>query len=36
MKPASSSATLAICCRIKRPVGPSIFGKSQKRTSTPL
>jgi hypothetical protein len=32
---ASSSATLAICRNRNRPVGPSIFGKSQNRTSTP-
>jgi hypothetical protein len=32
---ASSSATLAICRKRNRPVGPSIFGKSQNRTSTP-
>ena len=35
IKPASSSATAAICCNMKRPVGPSILGKSANRTSTP-
>jgi hypothetical protein len=35
ISPASSSATAAICCKMKRPVGPSIAGRSAKRTSTP-
>jgi hypothetical protein len=35
IKPASSSATDAICCNMKRPVGPSICGRSANRTSTP-
>ena len=35
ISPASSSATAAICCSIKRPVAPSIWGRSAKRTSTP-
>ena len=33
--PASSSATATICCSRKRPVAPSICGRSAKRTSTP-
>lgn len=33
--PASSSATDAVCCSINLPVGPSIWGRSTKRTSTP-
>jgi hypothetical protein len=35
ISPASSSATEAICWSIKRPVGPSICGRSANRTSTP-
>ncbi|MHC2190523.1 hypothetical protein ACVJF1_003156 [Bradyrhizobium diazoefficiens] len=35
IKPASSSATAAICWSMKRPVGPSMAGRSAKRTSTP-
>jgi hypothetical protein len=33
--PASSFATATICCRRKRPVAPSICGRSANRTSTP-
>jgi hypothetical protein len=35
MSPASNSATAAICCSMKRPVDPSIAGRSANRTSTP-
>jgi hypothetical protein len=35
IRPASSAATAAICYSTNRPVGPSIVGKSAKRTSTP-
>jgi len=32
IRPASSSATATICCNMKRPVAPSICGRSAKRT----
>lgn len=36
MKPASNSATATSCCSMNRPVGPSMAGRSAKRTSTPV